>query len=198
MRILASFAGIALLSAPAAAIAQATPGGTLVSELKSVCVAAKGDRAAALALADKAGWSPAPDAIIAQVAGKVQDAAGRLKTDSTGFRFLLVGADTRTFAGKPVKVSLCAVGAATEDKGGVSAALQTLAGNVQPQSEANGASIWAFVEGAGEPQPLDTKDSKAVDAAVSSGHARLLVQQTVPVAVFPSGVTIIGYAVPAR
>lgn len=198
MRFPAIIGVLALLAAPVVAHAQSTSGGTLVAELKSVCVAAKGDRAAALAIADKDGWSPVPEAMLAQIAGKVQDPAGRLKTDSTGFRFLLVGSDTRAFAGKPVKVSLCAVGAATEDKAGVTAALQTLVGKTAPSSEPNGASLWAFTETGAGPQPLDPKDDKAVDAAVQTGTARLLAQQTVPVAAFPSGVTIIAYAVPAR
>lgn len=198
MRALAAVVSLALFAAPVAARAQSTPGAAIVSDLRSICIAAKGDRAAALALADKDGWSVVPDAMLAQVAGKVQDAAGRLKTDSTGFRFLLVGSDSRAFSGRAVKLSLCAVGAATDDKAGVTAGVQALAGPVQPMNEAGGASIWVFADAPGGPKTLDPKDDKAADAAIQSGQARLLMSQTLPVAAFPSGVTIIGYGVPVR
>ncbi len=169
---------LALVAAPAAASAQATPAAELVAAFDKLCLAPASDRAGVPAAADAAGWSPLPDALLAPLAASFQNAAGRLKIEASGFQFLFVGEQTRPLGGVPVKMHACGLGAATAENAAVEAAMQTRAGVPRDATLSQGVRVgWAFSDKAGVHTQLNESDEKTGKAAIAAGVARFLVLQ---------------------
>jgi len=196
MRVAAALAGLALLAVPAAAAAQATAPGVLLGEVKSICVAAQGDGARALALADQSGWSPVPDALLKSMTAKLKNGQGRMKSDAAGLQLMLVGSEVRNLGPLPVTLNLCAVGAGVTDPDIVAGAVKAMAGGGATLPSSGGANLWLYQEDPTGPKAIDTNDPAGALAALKARSVRALVYQTMPNALMPKGLSLVGYAVP--
>ena len=172
-------AGALLAAAPAAARAEAAAPGVYGS-FQTLCVATGGDRAAALAAADRDGWSPVPDALLSSFAGQFKNASGRLKSSSSGIAFLILGEQEQVEGGQTLHMKACGVGGSASDPAAVASAVQAYA--AVPPSDRSTAerSIWAYTEEAGRHAPLSFTDKPALKAALAKGNARVLFEQGGP------------------
>lgn len=198
MRPAALLFAAALATAPAAASAQATPARVLVDAFRAICMGpSPADAAAALAAADKAGWSPVPDALLAQFAGQFTNAAGRLKSDSSGMQFLILGEQSRPVGGRSIRMKACGVGASTPEGPAVEALLQAEAGVERNAALTKGGQIaWVYSDVGGRHTRLDERSEAALLAAMSAGTARFLMKQSRPASSAPAGLTILLVAAP--
>ena len=115
--ILAIGAGLALAGA-----ARAEP---TLDLFQKFCVAHHADRAKALAAADAEGsWTPFPPAMLAMLPESARgvDPDGRMKVESGGAIFLIVGRADTLPTGQKIAVALCVVGAAPGDSAALKAA----------------------------------------------------------------------------
>ena len=186
-------------SAPVFALAQSTPAPALVGTFRSLCLdTGPAGRTAALAAAEKAGWSPVPDAMLAGFAGQLDKPAGRMKSDASGMQFMVLGEQSRSVGGTMIRMRACGVGGGTPDPTAVDALLQAEAGVAKNAQMSSGQqAAWVYVDEGGRHLSLDAANSGAIKAAVRAGTARFLMKQTRPAAqVSPGGLTIIMMAVP--
>ena len=198
-RTLPALALAAALGLPAFAHAQAPAAPpSLVDEFKALCVATAADKTAALAAADASGWGPIPEALMAQAAGVMQEATGRLKVDAGGFEVLILGEQAQAMAGMTLRIKACAVIASPPDPAAVEAAAGALAGVAKAPIPGlgDGASLWAFNDTAAGHVLLNPDDKAGVQAAVTAGTARLVFFRPLATPGAPPGLTLLGYGVP--
>ena len=198
-RTLPALTAMLVLAAGSAAHAQTPPaeGLPLVDAFKSLCVATVADKSAALAAADAAGWGPIPEAFLSQAAGVMQEATGRLKVDGSGFQVLVLGEQSQAMGAQTLRIKACAVVGAAPDPAAAEAAAAAFAGVTKSTIQVGeGASLWAFTEGASGHTLLDPENKPGVAAAVSAGTARLVFLRPLAAAGAPPGLTLLGYGVP--
>jgi hypothetical protein len=99
-------AGAVLLSTAGAASA-----GDMFLDFNAACLKTAGDRKAALAFADAAGWTTPAPGTIPQTAPnfKLKDVALRANTDAVNRRMLVVGTGETAMAGRAVPADLCMI-----------------------------------------------------------------------------------------
>ena len=197
MRRLALLAAALLAAAPAAARAQAAAPG-LYGSFQALCVATGGDRTAALAAADRDGWSPVPDALLASFAGQFKNASGRLKSSSAGIGFLVLGEQEQAQDGQTLHMRACGVGGSTPDPAAVASAVQAYAAVPPSDRSTPGRTVWAYTDEAGRHAPLSFSDRAALKTALAKGNARVLFEQggPSPSPALPGQMVVVVLAVP--
>lgn len=97
----------------------------LIATLNTVCVAARGDRARAAALAAEAGFSPVPRTALPRVRNS-SDYAGFMRSNATDITFIMTGQMSRDVGRETVVMEFCAVSARPTDHRALNARLRDL------------------------------------------------------------------------
>ena len=171
----------------------------MFGNFQALCVATGGDRTAALAAADRDGWSPVPDALLGSFAGQFKNASGRLKSSSSGLAFLILGEQDQAESGQTLHMKACGVGGSAPDGAAVKSAVQAYA--AVPPSDRSTAerTLWAYTEEADRHVPLSFTDKTTLKAVLAKGNARVLMEQggPSPSPAIPGQLVIVVLAVPA-
>ncbi len=170
---------------PAAALAAtlafgATPGHAQASELfdmfQQICGVTHGDSAQALAVADKAGWMPIPDAMMASLSktAPVENPQGRMRTNSASLMLLFVGLGDIPEAGG-LKGGVCAIGS-LPPQAGLNQEAASFA--VVPKNEKLSAGRTGYIwrEDNGSHIAIADEDA-AIKADVEKGPVNFLVEE---------------------
>jgi hypothetical protein len=131
-------AAVVLLGAPLTASAQNAPAPVvapdsapeaidLIATLNAVCVAARGDRARAAALAAEAGFSPVPASMLPGMRNS-SETTGFMKSSATDVAFVMTGKMTRDVRGETVVMEFCGVSARPTDHRALEGKLRELMG----------------------------------------------------------------------
>ena len=113
-RVVAAFVAVALSVPASAQTALAPEPIDLIATLNTVCVAAKGDRAKAAALAADAGFSPAPASLIPRMRNS-SETTGFMKSSAADVAFVMTGRMTRVIGRQTVVLEFCGVTARPTD-----------------------------------------------------------------------------------
>lgn len=159
-RILAAAGALALQCSNAHAASTAE-----FDHFRSICIAAQGDRSAALALSDQSGWMPVPDELLRRIVGpmKLGEADGRVRSSKVGLSVLIVGAK----ALGPYPAEACMIAVQGVDPDELKAQARAFAGAPPVpglSSEESLGFVWKDVDGHREPisQPaLERMDKPA-------------------------------------
>jgi hypothetical protein len=105
LRALGLGAAVALASASAAAAAP------LFETYQTVCVETRADSSASIQAADRLGWMPLPDPMVAQLQSQtgMRDAKGRMVSTTGGLMFMMVGQRSMPVSGQAMNMTACAV-----------------------------------------------------------------------------------------
>ncbi len=174
MRLLrtAAGAGLALFLSATGALAADAYG-----PFTSYCTATHGDRAAALAAADAAGWitvNPAQVPIPAQPTFKLDDYSVRLKADGQNFQVLLVGVGTATSVGKSYPADVCMAIAKPGDAGALAQVKAWAGAEPMMSVAASHMDVYGFEETAGGGRKPIMAGSDEGKAALAAGRITMV------------------------
>ncbi|HEX8661988.1 MAG TPA: hypothetical protein VF686_08975 [Brevundimonas sp.] len=119
---------ISALAAASPSIAQDGPEAAptdLIATLNTVCVAARGDRARAAALAAEAGFSPAPESMTPRMRNS-SETAGFMRSSAADLTVIMTGTMTRRVGRDTVVMEFCGVSARPTDHRALDARLLDL------------------------------------------------------------------------
>lgn len=183
---------VAALAAALLGQAAAPPSGgpDLFPDWRTLCVQHRGDIAAPIAQADGLGWQVAPPDMMKALPAPLHDAQGRYMLDGSGVEFVLTGRGDFPVGGKPVKASVCMVGARRVNPTELIIKAGALAGVAASRSGGD-QTLFAYNETSAGHTALNVQDDAAVLSAVKAGAATVVLVQT-----FEGG-ALLAYAVPS-